>query len=331
MKDLFQIIDKSIYIPAADLYLDASKKKHFGFISHAHSDHLARHQTILCTPETAQLLQIRLKQTSYHTTPCRQPVKLINSTITLLPAGHILGSAQIFIETDSGTVLYTGDFRIKHSRTAEKIALRNCHTLIMESTFGLPHYRFPSRSSVEEELLHLLKKNLSRGITPIIFAYSLGKGQEVLHLLGNSGLPVAVHEVILNYTRIYEKNGIDFGKFENFRKSDFRGKILLMPTQARYERYFLSMENKFSIYLSGWGIDPQAASRFKVDQVLPYSDHADFDELIEYVKQVEPQVVYCTHGFEEFIGILRREGFDARSLQSAAQTDLFENVNLHHG
>jgi putative mRNA 3-end processing factor len=324
MKELFRIIDKAIYIPAADLYLDAGKQKPCGFISHAHSDHLARHKTILCTPETAQLLKIRLKNTNYISLPYSQSYVLNQATITLLPAGHILGSAQIFIETENGTILYTGDFRLKHSRTAQKIALRQADVLIMESTFGLPHYRFPSRQSVEEELLQLLQKNLATGITPVIFAYSLGKGQEALHLLGNSGLPVAVHDIILNYARIYEKNGIDFGKFEKFKRSDWRGKILLMPTQARYERYFREMENKFTIYLSGWGIDLQAAGRFNVDRVLPYSDHADFDELIEFARQVNPQVVYCTHGFEQFISTLRENGFDARPLHPAAQMVLFE-------
>jgi Cft2 family RNA processing exonuclease len=96
-----------------------------------------------------------------------------------------------------------------------------------------------------------------------------------------------------------------------------------MPTQARYEKYFTRMENKYTIYLSGWGIDNQAASRFRVDRVLPYSDHADFRELIEFVRQVNPRVVYCTHGFEEFITTLRENGFDARPLQPADQLDLF--------
>jgi Cft2 family RNA processing exonuclease len=135
-----------------------------------------------------------------------------------------------------------------------------------------------------------------------------------------------VHEVILKYVRVYEKNGIDFGVFENFRKSDFRDKILLMPTQARYERYFSAMGNKYSIYLSGWGIDPQAKARFRVDRVLPYSDHADFDELIEFVQRVHPKVIYCTHGFEEFIGTLHSHGFDARPLHTAGQLDLLDVI-----
>jgi Cft2 family RNA processing exonuclease len=316
MKTIFQIHEKAIYIPAADLYLDAARKKSRGFISHAHSDHLARHQTIICTPETAQLLKIKLKSTHYLPLPYMQSYMLDQAVVTLLPAGHILGSAQIFIESDGGTILYSGDFRLRDSRTAQKITLHQADILIMESTFGLPHYQFPSRQSVEEELLHLLQKNLADQVTPVVFAYSLGKGQEALHLLGNSGLPVAVHENILGYTRVYQKCGVDFGKFEKFRRSDCRGKILLMPTQARYEKFFSTMDSKFTIYLSGWGMDPQAAQRFKVDRVLPYSDHADYGELIEFTQRVNPKVVYCTHGFEEFIKTLRQHGFDARSLQS---------------
>jgi len=322
MNALFQIRDQAIYIPAADMYLDAAKKKPRGFISHAHSDHLARHQTILCTPETAQLLKIKLKSTSYLSLPYMQSYMLDHAVVTLLPAGHILGSAQIFIETSEGTILYSGDFRLRDSRTAQKITLRQADVLIMESTFGLPHYQFPSRQSVEDELLYLLKKNLDNQMTPVVFAYSLGKGQEALHLLGNSGLPVAVHESILGYAKVYQKFGLDFGTFEKFHKSDYRGKILLMPTQARYERFFSIMENKFSIYLSGWGMDPQAAGRFKVDKVLPYSDHADYTELIEFARQVNAKFVFCTHGFEEFITTLRNHGIDARPLRSVEKVDL---------
>jgi Cft2 family RNA processing exonuclease len=319
MNSLFRISGQAIYVPAADLYLDASRKKPYGFISHAHSDHLARHQTVVCTPETAQLLKMKLKQTNYLPLPYAQSYSLHQAVLTLFPAGHILGSAQILIETAEGTVLYSGDFRLSESRTAQKITVCRADVLIMESTFGLPHYLFPPRQSVEEELLDLLQKNLAAQITPVVFAYSLGKGQEALHLLGNSGLPVAVHERILGYARVYQKFGLDFGKFEKFRKEAWQGKILLMPIQARYERFFSALENKFTIYLSGWGMDPQAARRFRVDRVLPYSDHADYRELIEFAQRVNPKVVYCTHGFEQFITTLRSHGIDARSLQSAEQ------------
>jgi Cft2 family RNA processing exonuclease len=322
-KSIFKIDGKSIFIPAAQLHLDASSKKSFGFISHAHSDHIAKHQKILCTDKTAQLLDLRLKKPNCLTLPFYESRKIDAVEITLLPAGHILGSAQVLIKTTHGSLLYTGDLRTKASRTVEKYDSQKCDTLIMESTFGLPHYCFPPRKELEEILVATVREKLNLGITPIVFAYSLGKGQEVLHLLGNSGLPVAVDYTILRYAKIYEKFDIDFGSYQLFKRSQFRDRVLLLPTSYCRNRYVESIEKKYTIYLSGWGMDDSAPYRLGVDEVLPYSDHADFNELIEYVSQVKPDEVFCTHGFDQFVTVLRNNGFNAKPLFEPQQMELF--------
>jgi len=320
---IFHLDDKVIYIPSAKLHLDSPLKKSFGFVSHAHSDHIAKHQTILCTDKTAQLINFRLKNPKCITLSYFESKRIGDAEITLLPAGHILGSAQIFIKTDQGSLLYTGDLRTKPSRTVEEHFIQKCDILIMESTFGLPHYCFPPREELEDLLLSKLSEKLNQGITPIIFAYSLGKGQEALHLLGNSGLPIAVDYTILRYAKIYEKYDIDFGTYELFKRSNFKGKILLLPISYRRNRYVESIENKYTLYLSGWGMDESAPHRLGVDEVLPYSDHADFNELIEFASRVEAKEIYCTHGFDQFVSILRSKGFNARPLFAPQQMELF--------
>jgi Cft2 family RNA processing exonuclease len=323
MDEIFQSENDSIYLPGADLFLDARNKQAFGYISHAHGDHIARHSKILCTPETARILSLRLKKPNYQTLPFFRKTKINGNSITLLPAGHILGSSQIYYETDEGSFLYTGDFRTKSSRTPESLTYQTCDVLIMETTFGSPRFRFPPRKEIEEELLTLLRQKLSRGTTPVVFVYPLGKAQEALHLLCHANLPVAVDYSILRYVYVYEKLGVKFGNYERFRHSDYRDKILLLPIMARKNKYLEQIVDKFTIFLSGWGMDENAAKRFGVDSVLPYSDHADFDELLSFVDRVHPERIYCTHGIDAFVATLKEKGYWSKPLTEADQHDLF--------
>ncbi len=323
MEEIFQVKNGSIYIPNLDLYLDSQKKRANGFISHGHADHIARHQRIICTPETARILSLRLKNPNCETLPFFRKKKMSDGAITLYPAGHILGSAQFYYESSMGSMLYTGDFRTRSARTAEAFKYQLCDVLIMETSFGNPKYIFPPRKDIEKELLMILGNKLKEGVTPVVFAYPLGKAQEVLHLLGHSNLPVAVHYSILRYVYAYEKLGIKFGTYEKFKKSDYKEKVLLLPAMFRTNRYMESIRDKYTIYLSGWGMDNYAPFHFGVDKVLPYSDHADFEELLTFVDRVKPQIIYCTHGFNGFVDILRDRGYKSKLLNESEQHDLF--------
>jgi putative mRNA 3-end processing factor len=324
MYSLFTIDQGKLLIKSLSLYLDARKRQQYGYISHAHSDHIANHHKIVCSPATFDLIRLRLKHPKAHILSFNEIHTLENLRLKLLPAGHILGSSQIFIETEKQTMLYTGDFRLKQSRTAEPFVYQKSDILIMESTFGLPRYRFPKREEVEQRLLDIVRSKLKEGTAPIVFAYSLGKGQEVLHLLSHSGLPLAVDYPILKYVDVYRKYGIRFGPYEKLRKSTYRDKVLLLPIHMRRNRFVASINNKYMIYLSGWAMDENAAARFRVDLVLPYSDHADYDELLELVARVAPQKIFCTHGFDQFVDILNTQGDRASPLFPKKQLELFK-------
>lgn len=308
----------------ASLYLDSRKKKELGFVSHAHSDHSAKHVQTICTPATADFLQLRHKKVNCIGLAFEQKYMIGDTAITLYPAGHILGSAQILIENSQGKLLYTGDFRTKPARTAEKYSPVSCDILIMESTFGQSQYRFPPRENVEEDLLQLVKDKLIAGLIPVIFAYSLGKAQEILHLLTNSGIKVAADYSIVRLANVYEKYDIRFGEFEKFHRSDYSNRVILLPANYRYQRFVRNMEKKYSIFLSGWGMDPSARFRYQVDRVLPYSDHADFDELVQTAIESGAREIYCTHGFDDFVTVLRNKGLNAHPLVPKAQTELFD-------
>jgi Cft2 family RNA processing exonuclease len=324
MQRLLSIENGHLQIKPLQLYLDSRKRQPFGYISHAHSDHIANHQKILASPPTYDLIRIRLKKPQVQTLPFFKTVTVQNASVRLLPAGHILGSSQFYLEAENQSLLYTGDFRTKQSRTAESFAFQTCDILIMETTFGIPHYRFPDREEVETCLIKKLTEKLNAGIVPIVFAYTLGKGQEILHLLSHAGLPVAVDYSILKYVNVYTKHGIQFGAYDKFRTSSYKDKVLLMPVHMRHQRFVKMLEKKYLIYMSGWGMDAHAAARFGVDLVLPYSDHADYDELLAFIEHISPKEIYCTHGFDQFVDILNNKGYRANYLFPKKQIELFD-------
>jgi len=319
--------DKDIQIPEINLWLDSKRKRDFGFISHAHSDHIARHRQIICSPPTAAFLRERLRNIQYRTLSFRESYTIGNASVTLYPAGHILGSAQIHLKINGHSLLYTGDFRMLPAKTVENFEFVPADTVIMESTFGSPNYRFPPRENIEDQLIELCKAMIRQGRTPAVFAYTLGKSQEALRILTQAELPTAVDYSIIRLARIYEKFGVQFGAYEKFHPSEYRGRVLLLPAEFRFRREWKNMNGTYSIFLSGWGINEQAGRRFGMNRVLPMSDHADFDELMRFAEKMHPAEIYCTHGFPEFVSILRNAGFRAYQLEKWQQRelDLFTN------
>jgi Cft2 family RNA processing exonuclease len=151
-------------------------------------------------------------------------------------------------------------------------------------------------------------------MTPVLLGYTLGKGQEALKIAGDAGYPTVVHDSIYQIAKIYEKLGVEFGPYEKFPVDDLEGKVVVAPTQIRRHQLRPHLDRFKTVYLTGWGMDPNRRFALGVDLVLPLSDHADFNELVEYVKQVDPGKVRTVHGPPQFAAHLRGLGFDARHL-----------------
>jgi putative mRNA 3-end processing factor len=194
---------------------------------------------------------------------------------------------------------------------------------VMESTFGRPHYRLPPRETVVAQLLEIVHTALAEGKTPVVHAYPLGKSQEVTKLLTDSGVPVLQHRVIYEVSCIYQKCGVDLGDFAAFDGRPLEGHaVITMPRGARQFR-LPNLGRTVSIAVTGWAKDESAKYRLGVDHALPLSDHADYDQLVETVRRVEPSEIFCTHGPAEFADHLRDLGFNAYPLQPAPQRRLF--------
>ena len=315
--------ERGVFLPAQDLWLDPWEAKRFAFVSHAHSDHIARHLEIIVSERTARLMQARLPGSRIeHILPFGETRKVHGVDVMLLPAGHILGSAQIFVSADNGTLLYTGDFKLRPGRSAEPAEWRQADTLIMETTFGLSRHRFPPSEQVIEQIVAFCRETIEEGAVPVLLGYSLGKAQEILCALEGAALVPMLHGSIYEMTRIYEQFGQSFCKYVRYKANDVAGKVLICPPSANRSRMLEKIPRKRVAMISGWAVDPNAIYRYQVDAAFPLSDHADYNDLLRYVDLVQPKRVLTLHGFAaEFARDLRERGIESWALSEENQME----------
>jgi DNA ligase 1 len=316
--------ERGVYLPAQDLWLDPWEAKRFAFVSHAHSDHIAPHAEIILSERTARLMQARMPgKRSEHVLPFGEKRTVHDTEVMLLPAGHIFGSAQILVQTESDSLLYTGDFKLRQGKSAEAAEWQHANTLIMETTYGLPRYRLPPTEQVVDQIVAFCRETLDDGEVPVLLGYSLGKAQEILCALDGAGLTPMLHGSVYAMTRIYEQFGQSFCQFERYNANAIAGKVLICPPSANRSRMLEKIPRKRVAMISGWAIDPNAIYRYQVDAAFPLSDHADYTDLVRYVDLVQPKRVFTLHGFAaEFARDLRDRGVEAWALSEENQMEL---------
>jgi DNA ligase-1 len=316
--------ERGVYLPKQDVWLDACEAKDVGFVSHAHGDHIAPHKEVIVSQRTARLMRVRLPGSRVeHTLPFGERRSVRGVDLMLIPAGHIFGSAQCLIFADEGTLLYTGDFKLRPGKSAEQAEWRQAETLVMETTFGLPRYRFPPTKLVVDQMVAFCGEAIDAGEVPVLLGYSLGKAQEILCSLDGAGLTAMLHDSIFQMTRIYEQFGQSFCKYVRYSPNHVAGKVLIYPPSANRSKMLERIPRKRVALVSGWAVDPDAIYRYHVDAAFPLSDHADYDDLLRYVELVRPRRVLTLHGFAApFACDLRRRGIEAWALSEQNQMEL---------
>ncbi len=324
----FHVIDvryqRGIFLPKQNLWLDPWDAKPLAFVSHAHSDHIAPHAEIIVSERTARLMEARMPgKRSEQIVPFGKRTTVHGMEIMLLPAGHIFGSAQFFLETESDSLLYTGDFKLRRGQSAEPAEWRQANTLIMETTYGLPRYRLPPTEEVIAQIVTFCRETLEDDAVPVLLGYSLGKAQEILCSLSGAGLTPMLHGSVYRMTQIYEQFGQTFCNYERYDAQKVAGKVLICPPSANRSRMLERIRNKRVAMISGWAVDPNAIYRYQVDAAFPLSDHADYTDLLRYVELVQPDRVFTLHGFAaEFARDLRDRGVEAWALSEENQLEL---------
>lgn len=317
-----------IHLPELDLWLDPPRPVERAFVSHAHSDHFARHEFTLCSQVTRAIIAKRygtIPETQVLSPAYRELVPMEGFDLQLLPAGHILGSAMLHItrRSDGASLLYTGDFKLRQGRTAEPAQLLPADTLVMETTFGLPMYVFPPQERVLTDILQWVRETLEDGAIPVLLGYSLGKAQEILSAFHGAGVPVMLHPSIIKMTAACAPFFPHFPPYEKFDPAHAAGHALIMPPSAARSQAIRRLRVCRTAMLSGWALTPGAKYRYQVDEVFPLSDHADHPELLRTVEEVKPQRVFTVHGHtSEFARELRERGWEAWSLAGEDQLEL---------
>jgi DNA ligase 1 len=308
--------ERGIFLPELDLWLDPHDERDTAFVSHAHSDHIGNHREVILSEITARLMATRLPgRRVEHALPFHSPLHFRGASATLLPAGHILGSAQIHITFKGETLLYTGDFKLRRGKSAEAIEWLQADTLIMETTYGLPKYIFPPVELVIADLIKFCIECLEENLVPVLFGYSLGKAQEILAALNGSGLRILLHPSVYKITKIYEELYRPLPEYFPYDESQTAGSVVICPPTANRTRLVQRIKNRRTAILTGWALNPATIHRYQCDAAYPLSDHADYSELIKYVESIQPKRVFTVHGFaREFAEDLRRRGIEAWSL-----------------
>lgn len=308
------------------LWLDARRKTPLSFVSHAHGDHIGRHEEALGTAVTLELMGLRLPGARTKARPLAfgEAVRVGGLEIEIFPAGHILGSAQIRITRRGHRTVYTGDLNTSASRTAEPVEVVPCDTLVIESTFGEPQYRFPPRAEVEEKMAAFAEITMLEGRVPVFLAYALGKAQEATKILCERGYRVRVHPDAWELCEIYEAHGVRFPGAAPLEGPPAAGEVVVSTPRGRGDPRLGPRVRVRTCFLSGWALTGGAPYRMRVDEALPLSDHADFEGLLSYAEATGASEVLTTHGSAaELARHLRARGIAARPLSPSPQLELF--------
>jgi putative mRNA 3-end processing factor len=304
-EDLLIPTPAGLYCRRGDFYIDPVRAVDKAVITHGHSDHARRgHGAVLATRETLDLMRLRYGDDFAGTTQAvryGETLHLDGTTVTLHPAGHVLGSAQVVVAADGLTIVASGDYKDGADPTCAPFELVRCDVFITEATFGLPVFRHGDAGAEIDKLLRSVALFAERA--HLVGAYSLGKAQRVIALIRAAGYdkPIYLHGALDAITRYYA-NAIDLGELRNVRgtpKTDLAGAIALCPPSALKDVWTRRFPDPLTSFASGWMRVRARARQHGVELPLVISDHADWNGLTATVAATGASEIWVTHGAEE--------------------------------
>ena len=294
-----------------ELIVDPTRVQPAAAVSHAHSDHLKRHKTIFATPATLELSKNLIKD--FYGVPMEygKTYNFDGATLRPEPAGHMLGSAQFVIDYLGHRVVYTGDFKLSPNDTCEPAKIHNCDILFIDTTFGKKRFNFPDYSYVKQRLAEFVEAAINTGDIPVIFAYSTGKAQEVMKILGDSGFHTYATEAAIANAETHNRFGVDIKNFHSLNSGYPENGAIIIPPNYKFLHDLFPSYKKRTCFVSGWALFQSYIRMPFVDEMIPLSDHASYNDLIRYVEEATPRKIYCLFGFKDIVEDLRYRGFNA--------------------
>jgi len=322
-------LTRDLRVAPIDVYIDPPRPQGRAIITHGHADHArAGHGAVLATPDTIAIMKARYGEDAagqWDALPFGERRQIDGVTVSLHPAGHILGSAQVLLEYQGQRIVVTGDYKRLDDRTAQPFELVKCDLLVTEATFGLPVFQHPRPA---DEIARLLR---SAAVFPdrahVVGCYALGKAQRVISLLRESDydLPIYLHGAMIRLCALYEERGVPLGELRpslDVPKAELAGQIVIAPPSAIKDRWSRRLPDPVLAVASGWMSVKQRARQSGVELPLVISDHADWNELRETIGETEAQTIWVTHGREDaLVYWSQQQGLAAEPLRIEAYED----------
>jgi putative mRNA 3-end processing factor len=320
--DWLKVTPRGLYCEPGDFYIDPASGVERAVVTHGHSDHARPGNAhVLATAETIAIMRRRMGENAGGTLEAAaygETRDIGGVAVRLVPAGHILGSAQAVLEHKGARVVVSGDYKRRADPTCAPFEPVPCDVFITEATFGLPVFHHPPDGDEIARLLHSVSLYPER--CHLVGVYALGKCQRVLALLRRAGYhdPVFLHGALAPLVELYESLGVALGEVRpvaGVAREDLRGKIVMAPPSGDADAWARRLPDPVVAMASGWMRVRQRAKQRGVELPLVISDHADWDELLQTIADCAPGEIWVTHGAEE--ALVRQatlSGYRARAL-----------------
>jgi putative mRNA 3-end processing factor len=304
-EDLLTPTPKGLYCPPGDFFIDPVRPVDRALVTHGHSDHArSGHGSVLATAETLAIMAARYGDAfagSKQAAAVAESIRIGETTVSFHPAGHVLGSAQIAVQSQGLKIVVTGDYKRETDPTCAPFEVVPCDVLITEATFALPVFRHPSSRGEIGKLLNSISLFPER--THLVGAYALGKAQRVIALVREAGWdrPIYIHGALEALCALYEAADVSLGPLAlvSEANSDLAGEIVVAPPGSMTDVWSRRFADPVTAFASGWMRVRARARQRGVELPLVISDHADWDDLCATVIETGCSELWVTHGQED--------------------------------
>ncbi len=326
MTDMVVARKEGLYCVPGEFYIDPWRPVARAIITHAHADH-ARigHGHYLAAAPGAGILKARLGDIALDTVAYGERITHNGVTISLHPAGHVLGSAQVRLEYRGEIWVASGDYKVEPDGTCDAFEPVACNTFITESTFGLPIYRWQPQATIFADINAWWRRNAEAGRSSVLFCYSFGKAQRILHGIDPAIGPIVCHGAAESLNRVYREAGValpDTLSVDVIDKADLKRALVLAPPSVSGSVWMRRFGDYSDAFASGWMLLRGARRRRAVDRGFVLSDHADWPGLMQAIKATGAQRIMVTHGqVGVMVRWLQQSGLEAGAFDTEYGTE----------
>jgi putative mRNA 3-end processing factor len=323
-KPLISLTDHGLYCPQGGFYIDPHRPVDLAIVTHAHSDHARRgHKKYICVGQGEELLRTRLgKSINVQSYPYGEEFFLGKTKVSLHSAGHILGSAQVRVESQGEVWVISGDYKRDPDPSCEPFESVPCDVFITEATFGTPLYVWEKNLNHGQMIYQWWIENEAKGLNSVLFGYSLGKAQRILaELFSYAHKPVLIHHSVQELTECYRRQNKKMAQTKSLNEKigelifdqQLRGELVLAPPSILTEKWSHLLGDYKTAFASGW---MKGSGRRGYDHGFVMSDHADWNDLNRTIQESGASKVFVQHRNGILVRWLRKKGFEAYGIDA---------------